>query len=255
MTKSFQDWATHFADNDWSKATHLNWDSTPRLTKTELKMVAPSLKQFQLGENSEGRHLRGMAEAYSSARGVSHLGQATHFFIKEEQRHSQVLGRFLQREGLTLLERDPIDGAFRWLRKLAGLELSVTVLSTAECLSVPYYSAVRDATQSELLKRICEGILRDEALHLCYQGHVLGLFSQGRGFWRESITRTLHRLLLLSAGCVVYAQHSQLFRGVEMPLATFLGRAFHSLGQIEQRTGAGALVGLGWLEQRRESIK
>ena len=251
MTKSFTDWATHFSDNDWTNAADLNWDSGPHLTAAELELVAPSLRQFQLGENSEGRNLRACAAEFGAAGKIAHLSEATRFFIQEEQRHSAVLGRFLQREGVPLLERDAIDGAFRWLRKLAGFELAVTVLSTAECLSVPYYSAVRDATQSELLTRICSAILRDEALHLCYQGHVLSLFSRGRGFWRESVTRTLHRLLLLGAGCVVYAQHRRLFRTVDMPLEKVLGRAFQALGQIEQRIGSGALVGLGWLAQGR----
>ena len=249
MAKSFRDWAAHFQANDWTEASDLDWASAPQLTSDELACVAQPLRQFQLGENSEGRHLKACAAAFEARHGVAHLSDATQLFIQEEQRHSSVLGRFLKREGVRLLERDPIDGMFRWLRKQAGFELAVTVLSTAECIAVPYYAAVRDATQSELLKRICTGILRDEALHLCYQGHVLSLFSRGRGFWRESITRTLHRLMLLVAGCVVYLQHGQLFRAAGMPLEAFLGRAFQALGQIEQRTGAGALVGLGWLAE------
>ena len=253
MAKSFGDWASHFQTNDWTTTPNLDWGSAPHLTSDELRCVAPSLRQFQLGENSEGRNLKARAAEFATSHGIPHLGEATVVFIQEEQRHSAVLGRFLQREGVSLLEGDPIDGAFRWLRKLAGFELAVTVLSTAECIAVPYYSAVRDATQSELLQRICAAILRDEALHLCYQGHVLSLFSRGRGFWRESVTRTLHRLLLLGAGCVVYAQHSRLFRAAGMPLDKFLGRAFQALSQIEQRIGARALVCVGWLAEGRPS--
>jgi len=251
MTKSFEGWAAHFKTNDWRDAKDLAWDVAPHLAPDELLLVAKSLRQFQLGENSEGRNLKARSAEFSSIHGIAHLAEATCYFIQEEQRHSAILGRFLEREGVPLLSRDPIDGAFRWLRKLAGFELAVTVLSTAECVAVPYYSAVRDATSSELLKRICSGILRDEALHLCYQGHVLSLFSRGRGFWKESLIRTMHRLLLLTASCIVYGQHSRLFRASGMPLETLLGKAFQALSQIEQRTGAGALVGLGWLAQGR----
>ena len=252
MIKSFSDWSSHFSINDWTGTPELDWSTTHRLTAAELELVAPSLRQFQLGESSEGRHLQACAGRFADSHGISHLADSTRFFIREEQRHSSVLGRFLKSEGVALLERDPIDGVFRCLRKLAGFELSVTVLSTAECLAVPYYTAVHDASKSELLRRICEGILRDEALHLCYQGHVLALFSRGRGFWKESIVRTVHRLMLLVTGCVVYAQHGRLFRAVDMPLEKFLGRAFQALGQIEQRIGSGALVGLGWLAQGRQ---
>ena len=215
--------------------------------------MAPSLRQFQLGENSEGRHLKARAAEFQASHGVAQLVDAMQVFIQEEQRHSAALARFLQNEGIPLLAHDPLDAAFRWLRNLAGFELAVTVLCTAECIAVPYYTAVREATRSELLKRICTNILRDEALHLCYQGNVLGLCSRGRGFWRESIARTLHRLLLLGAGCAVYAQHSKLFRAAGMPLDTFLGQSFQALGQIEQRIGTRALVGLGWLAQGRSS--
>jgi hypothetical protein len=252
MTKHFGDWASHFASNDWIDSPEMDWDTAPRVSAFELRLVAKSLRQFQLGEYSDGRSLRACAAKFEAAHGILHLADATRFFVMEEQRHSLVLGRFLEREGVARLERDPIDDTFRWLRKLAGFELSITVLSTAECISVPYYSAVRDSTKSDLLQRICSGILRDEALHLCYQGHVLALFSRRRGFWKESITRTLHRLLLLGVGCIVYVQHASFFRAAGMPLQKFLGRAFQSLAQIEQRIGSGALVGLGWLAQGRQ---
>ena len=251
MAKYFHDWTLHFSANDWSNSPDLDWTSSPHLPDDELQTIAPSLTQFQLGEYSEGRNLLARASAFEKTHGVAHLAEATRSFIQEEQRHSLLLGRFLMREGVRLLERDTLDRIFRWLRKLAGFELSVTVLGTAECIAVPYYTALRDLTTSMLLKRICQGILRDEALHLCYQGQVLSLFSRSRGFWKESAVRTLHRVLLLGAGAVLYAQHHKFFRQAGMPLQLFLSRAFQSLGQIEQRTGAPALVGLGWLTHSR----
>ena len=251
MTKLFEDWAQHFASNDWTNAPELAWATEPLLQEAERKIIAPALGQFQLGEYARGRSLLAKAVSYQSARGIAGLAEATRTFIQEEQRHSLVLGRFLTRERIKLLESDPADSVFRWLRKRAGLELIVTVLSTAECIAVPFYSALRDLTGSELLRGICRRILRDEALHLCYQGHVLGLFSQSRGFWAESLARTAHRLCLLGASCLVYHQHKKFFRAARMPLQKFLARAFQSLAQIEQRTGAAALVGVGWLSQRR----
>jgi hypothetical protein len=63
--------------------------------------------------------------------------------------------------------------------------------------------------------------------------------------------RTAHRLFVLGTGLVVYFEHREFFRAAKMPLEKFLGSAFQSLAQIENRTGAGALVGLGWLAQGR----
>ena len=251
MSKLLRDWTSHFSSNDWSNSPELDWSNASRLSTADVRTIVPSLRQFQLGEYSEGRNLLARAGAYSKANGVPQLAEATQSFIKEEQRHSLILGRFLEREGIPPLKRDAIDAIFRRLRKLAGFELSVAVLCTAECIAVPYYTAVRDLTTSGLLKRICQGLLRDEALHLCYQGQVLGLFSRRRGFWSESIVRTLHRVLLLAAGVVVYTQHARFFRAANMSLQSLLGSSFQALAQIEQRTGAPALVGLGWLTNSR----
>src|SRR5438132_12736548 len=120
MTKSFGDWAAHFQTNDWTGTPDLDWSETPLLNRSERQLVVPSLRQFQLGESSEGRNLRALAAQFAAAHGVAHLAEATAFFIGEEQRHSALLAHFLRREGVPLLERDALDGAFRWLRKPAG---------------------------------------------------------------------------------------------------------------------------------------
>src|SRR5207245_9502874 len=96
-------------------------------------------------------------------------------FIAEEQRHSAILGRFLDRERILRLTNHWLDSMFRRLRKLAGLEVCAMVLVTAEVLAVPFYQALRYATRSPLLRSICMRILCDEAAHLNYQALTLGL--------------------------------------------------------------------------------
>ena len=66
---------------------------------------------------------------------------ALDLFIKEEQQHSRYLAAFMESEGIPLLPRHWVDSTFRLLRGLAGLELSLTVLVTAEIIAVPYYRA------------------------------------------------------------------------------------------------------------------
>ena len=55
---------------------------------------------------------------------------------------------------------------------------------------MPYYSALHDATGSPMLRAICRQILRDEAMHLKYQGQTLARLAQGRGFWLASSTHS-----------------------------------------------------------------
>src|SRR5207248_1114771 len=99
---------------------------------------------------------------------------ALELFIAEEQSHSRLLGDFLDREGIERLHHHWLNGIFRRLRKLAGLEACVTVLVTAEVLAIPFYQALRDATGSPLLRSICVRVLCDEVAHLNYQALTLG---------------------------------------------------------------------------------
>ncbi len=56
------------------------------------------------------------------------------------------------------------------------------VLATAEVLAIPYYTALRDATGSPLLRSICCRILTEEAQHLRFQAFT---------FWRLGSRRAV----------------------------------------------------------------
>jgi len=97
------------------------------------------------------------------------------------------------------------------MRKLAGLEVCVTVLVTAEILAVPFYHALRDSTRSPLLHSICERILRDEAAHLSYQALTLKLIRRPLGK-RVLVVRLLcHSVLFYGTAFLVWRQHRKVF--------------------------------------------
>lgn len=102
--------------------------------------------------------------------------------MKEEQRHSACLLRFMQREGIPAASSHWVDTVFRRLRVLAGLELSLRVLVSAEIIAIPYYRALGAATRSPLLRAICARILQDEAVHLRFQASSLSRLSASRPF-------------------------------------------------------------------------
>jgi hypothetical protein len=97
------------------------------------------------------------------------------------------------------------------LRGLAGLELSLTVLVTAELIAVPYYRALRGATGSPILKLICTRILEDEASHLKFQASMLARAVSARPATLRRTLRELHRLFLLGTILVVWAEHRAVF--------------------------------------------
>src|SRR5262249_12730707 len=108
------------------------WEEGVRLTDAERATVGKSLQDFQLGESSDGHNLMRAAREYAEQSGDEAYPEAVRLFIGEEQRHAGDLGRYLTKAGIPLLTRSWTDAVFRWLRRLAGLELFITVLVTAE---------------------------------------------------------------------------------------------------------------------------
>jgi hypothetical protein len=167
------------------------------LSGAERAVVIESIQQFQLGENAQGRRLLQRAAPLDAD-----FVQALRLFIKEEQRHSDLLGRFLAMQGARCLRRG-----------LAGLELRMRVLATAEVLAIPSYTALRDATGSPLLRSICSRILAEEAEHLRFQAFTFGRLRSRRAALLHALTRALHRCFLKATTLLVWMEHRLVFRG------------------------------------------
>src|SRR5262249_37080603 len=150
-------WCRYFRANALA-LLDVPWEQGAALTEAERSAVAASLQGFQLGESSEGRHLLDRARDYARRTGDWGYVEAVRAFIGEEQRHARDLGSFLKLAGVPLLSRTWTDAVFRWLRHRAGLEVSIAVLITAEVIAKVYYDAVRSATGSAVLRRLCDQI-------------------------------------------------------------------------------------------------
>jgi hypothetical protein len=203
MTES--DWVRYFRAN--AAEPCLPWDDGYRLSGAERAVVIESIQQFQLGENAQGKRLLERARTEDAD-----YVQALRLFIQEEQRHSALLGRFLATQGASCLHRHWVHAAFRRLRGLAGLEMRMRVLATAEVLAIPYYTALRDATGSPLLRSICNRILAEETEHLRFQAFTFGQLGSRRMAMLRALIRVLHRSLLHATTLLLWMQHRMVFR-------------------------------------------
>lgn len=203
-------WLHYFQSN--AAEPQLPWDDGNRLSGAERAAVLASIQQFQLGEGAQGRRLLDRARgALRQSEDLEYL-EALRLFIREEQRHSRILGRFLAREGVGCLRRHWIHGAFRRVRALAGLEFFLRVLVTAEVIAIPYYTALRDSTGSPLLGAICTRILREEAAHLRFQAFALARLESRRPAITRHWARTMHRWFLIATTALVWVEHRFVFR-------------------------------------------
>ena len=219
----------------------LPWNDPTALTSEEAQCIQTSIQQFQLGEGSRGRRLLKRGQDFADATADPHFVDPLALFVKEEQRHSGYLLRFMQREGIPTSSSHWVDTVFRRLRVLAGLELSLRVLVSAEIIAIPYYRALGAATQSPLLQAICGRILRDEAAHLRFQASMLSRLASNRPLFADRIVSAIHRVFLLITCLVVWRQHGPVFRAAGYASGGFLAEALWEFDRLDNAVGRGPL--------------
>jgi hypothetical protein len=207
----YERWYQHFLQNRGSLCA-LPWHDPYLLSAAERRLVTRSIQQFQLGEWARGRGLKRRASAHPVLATDPWFIPALELFIAEEQGHSGILGRFLDGQEIPRLTDHWLDGVFRRLRKLAGLEVCATVLVTAEVLAIPFYQALRDSTRSHLLRSICVRVLCDEAAHLNYQALTLGLIRRPLCERARAIRSLCHSTLFHCTALLLWQQHHRVFR-------------------------------------------
>jgi hypothetical protein len=207
-------------------ALHVSCNSAIQLTENERRTITPSIQQFQLGESSRGQRLLERGQKFGQMVNDPFFARALEVFLKEEQQHSRYLAAFLQSQSIPLAQKQWVDTVFRRLRGLAGLELSLTVLVTAELIAVPYYRALRGATGSPILKMICTRILEDEASHLKFQASALARVAPARPAALHRGLRELHRLFLLGTIFVVWIEHRSVFQAAGYNFRRFKKETF-----------------------------
>jgi len=206
-----QQWLEYFRANR-NHLIPIPFDEPYQLSQQQRTAISASIAEFQLGEQSEGRHLMHFAREHAARTGDLAYVETMALFIAEENRHARGLARVMDNHGIKRKQRTVADGVFRFVRKLAGLELSITVLVTAEIIAQVYYRALRDATGCPALCTLCKQILRDERMHVAFQCQRLANLR-----WRSALTglnlrRLVHRAMMLAAIIVVWINHGKALR-------------------------------------------
>ena len=208
------DWIAWFRRNgDHVRA--LPWELEPPLTQSEARAIASSIAEFQLGETGEGRHLVKHAKRYVARTGDDAYLTALAFFLGEEHRHARDLGRFMDHHSLPRARHRWPDTVFRLARHLGGLEGAIMVLVSAEIIAQVYYAALRDATQSPVLRALCEQILNDEAAHVAFQCGQIARLQHRRSRAYIIARRWQHIAIIAMAGVVVWVRHHRVFRAAD----------------------------------------
>lgn len=221
-------WIAYFERNRRELAS-IPWDQAVTLTQPERDAIGTSIQEFQVGESSEGRHLFTAARRYAAGSGDGEYVTALRLFVAEEHRHAADLGRVMDLAGIPRTSRSWPDTVFRFLRRRAGLELSISVLVTAEVIAKVYYPALRDATRSVVLRTLCDQIIRDEVEHVRFQCERLAILRQRRRGVRLALTHGLHRVLFVGTCLVVWRRHGRAMRAGGLAFRSFWRRGWDEL--------------------------
>jgi hypothetical protein len=192
------------------------------LTEAERELIASSIATFQLGEQSEGSILVRAARRFADAHRLPSLVRIVELFIREEQRHAALLRDFLADHQIPLKRADWTDRAFRCVRRVAGLELYLHVLISAELIGNVYYRALETVTACQRLKVLCRTLVCDELAHVGFESGLLLALRARRAAPMRTVMRLAHRMFFAATAAVVWSTHAAVLRRGGYRARTFL---------------------------------
>jgi hypothetical protein len=223
-------WLAYFRRN--ARTPVFPWARGTELQPTERALLAPSLQGFQQGEGQEGTHFFHCVRADAEQSGDWDYVEAHRLFMAEEQRHAADLARFLALVGIpTLQDQSWFSRAFCWCGSRGSLELTLLVIGMSEIMGQVYYTALRSATASELLRQICTQILRDEKSHVRFQCERLALLRRQLPVSQLVVRLGLDAFLFLGAAFACWLGHRRALRAGGRGWRRFWREAVHAFGR------------------------
>ncbi len=165
---NFDSWLAHFRANPERQKefeTTMDWDAPVALDDRTKRAFAHSFQRFELGENGDGQHLLKNAAAEGDATYLA----ALELLVQEEQRHSVLFGKGLDRLGAARLHTHWSEGAFTALRRILGLRTELALFLIGETVAMGYFTALAERAPDPVLRGIGHRIATDEKDHIRFQ--------------------------------------------------------------------------------------
>ncbi len=203
-------WIGYFQANANQK--RVNWNIAPTITLDEIATILQSLQAWQLGETSEGAHLIAASTKYAYRIGDPDYVDAVKLFIKEEQKHGNNLGRYIDKIGQKRVKKDWGDTLFRKVRYWnTSMEIWTLAVIVVESTAQIFYQALKNATNCRLLNDICTDILIDEAPHITFQTERLAIIFEGKSDFSKSWRKVAYKHFFHATSLLVWHAHKKLF--------------------------------------------
>jgi hypothetical protein len=242
-------WLTHFREN-LARTPKINWNRESELDLQEDARLIRSIQGWQLGETSDGAHLRQATRGFLDQCPHEDVERRTYIeavklFIEEEQKHGENLGRYLDKVGAERIKFDLGDTGFRLVRSLfSNMEIWSASVLMVETMAQIYYKALRDSERCELLGEICADILADEVHHLRFQIERVRTYYAGRSMIGRAATRLVYKSIYTVIVSAVWFAHRHALRQGELTLFKFWSASWRKflghwrlIGKLQSASG------------------
>src|SRR5205809_2243415 len=214
-------WITHFKSNAIQQ--RVNWNLVPEISEQEASMILFSLQAWQLGETSDGLHLLSASSKYAERIGDKDYVEAVRLFIKEEQKHGNSLGKYLDLIHKPRIKKNWGDTLFRKIRYFnTNMEIWTLAVITVESTAQIFCQCLKDATNCKLLKQICTDILIDEAYHIDFQTERLGIIFEAKTVAGKALTNKIYTVFFFGTSLVVWMAHKNSFKAGGVDFIKFM---------------------------------
>lgn len=171
--------------------------------------LAQSLAIFQLGESGGGTIIE-QARASNLPQIDEHYGDAMALFVREENRHADILAVCVQQLGGKLINDNWTATLFVSTRRLIGLRLKVLVLLAAEVVGICYYHLLATRLPKSPIRSWLRELVSDEQSHLDF--HCCFLNSQCDRAWKRGLFILIWRATMVLAAIAVMIDHRAAIR-------------------------------------------
>lgn len=239
--KTSKTWSAYFEENAFHQ--RVDWNLKPALTTSEMDSILHSLQAWQLGETSDGAHLIHAASLYANKISDPDYINAVKLFIKEEQKHGNNLGKYLDAIDKPRIKKDWGDSLFRKIRYFnTNMEIWTLAVITVESAAQVFYQCLKNATGCTLLKQICTDILIDEAYHIDFQTERMSIIFNAKSSISRFISRIIYPAFFFSTSLVVWSAHKKLFKAGGVSFKKYMEKmkykylkTLHRIAFAEQR--------------------
>jgi hypothetical protein len=183
------------------------------LRPVERRLIGNPIATFDLGDEAESRTLLRAATRLAERRCTPALVPIAGLIIGEKQHQAALLRRFMRDHLIALQAPGWTNRLFREVRRLAGPEIYLYVLVSADLIGIVYHRALEAATNCERLRSLCRAFVSDELVHVGFESQLILALRADRAGPLQSLMRLAHRTsFAATAGAVWLTRRSVLRR-------------------------------------------